>query len=58
MDSKEDLKRMDSKEDLKGMARKRISSRLDGIEEGYNHSFILMYILKEEDKEEKEDVFQ
>ena len=58
MDSKEDPKRMDSKEDLKGMARKEYLQELKELMKDIKHRFIPHVSTQEEDKEEKEDLFQ
>ena len=58
MASKEDLKGMVSKEDLKGMDRNEDIQDLKESMKDIIHNFIPHVSTQEEDKEEKEDLFQ
>ena len=58
MATKEDLKEMASKEDLKGMASKEDLQDLKEFMKDIKHNFIPHLFTQEEDKEEKNDLFQ
>ena len=58
MPIKENLKGMDSKEDLKGMDIKEDLQDLKELMKDIKHNFIPHLSTQEEDKEEKDDLFQ